>query len=165
MKLYVFNYGKNNNGKSRNQSINIERLLFLTCIGVFILMLFVQAALTSPSVRTFINGTSTLEGIPLETEEYLYAEGEIELKLLSNNSNEDLKILLNGEELTAFSQDSIKLTVKNGDVIEIDASNSYENNIVEIASKSENIATDCLGKKLSVNGKIKQLVKLKVLEK
>jgi hypothetical protein len=162
MKFVVYKYRENQRGKSKNQNINIEKMLFLSVIIVFILMLLVQAALTNPTVRTFLNGHSTSEGIPLEQEEYLFSQGQIELKLLSENANENLKVLLNGDEITAFSQDTILLTVKNGDIVEIDGSDTPGGNEVEIVSKSDNVITDCQGKKLSVDKDVKQLVKLRV---
>lgn len=162
MKLIFFNYKLNSKKRNKIQKLNIERLLFLSCIIVFVLMLLVQAALTSPSVRTFLNGSSSLEGIPLETEEYMFAEGKLGLKLINCQRNYSLKVLINGEDIQAFDENIVNLKVRNGDVVEIDGSGTSEENEVEIVSKDENIISDCLGKKVSVNGNVKQLIKIKV---
>lgn len=162
MKLILFNYKQFSRGRHKDQKLNIERLLFLSCIIVFILMLFVQAALTSPSVRTFLNGQSTLEGQPLGVEEYMYAQGILGLQLISSQSNSELKILLNGEQFEVFNENVVNLSVKNGDVIEIDGSSVMGENEVKIVSKSTNITNNCLNKNIKVNGNIKQLIKVTV---
>ena len=73
--------------------------------------------------------------------------------------NEDLKLLVNGDEVAAFSQKLINIKVKHGDVISIDGSLAGESE-VEIVSASTNIISNDIGKRIKVNSNVKQLTRI-----
>lgn len=154
--------GKGNEKRRSTFGVNIERVLFLSFIAVFVLLIAVQAALLNPSVRTFLTSDSEYEGAPLALEEYLFEEGELGLSLVNAESSPKLKVLVNGDEVANFSIKKIDIKVRNGDVVEIDGSQLKNPAEVEIFSKSDNVITDCLNKKIKVRSNITNLIKVNV---
>ncbi|MCX7709609.1 MAG: hypothetical protein N2484_07130 [Clostridia bacterium] len=148
--------------KSRIVHLSFERVLFLLFIATFTLLVIVQAAMTNPTVRTFLTADNEMAGTPLGVEEFLYEEGSISLKLVSEESDPDLRVLINGDEVAAFNENIVNISVKDGDVVEIDGSSSFKEAKVEIVSKSENIATDCIGKMVNIRSNIKKVTDIRV---
>ncbi|MCX8132148.1 MAG: hypothetical protein N3I35_18895 [Clostridia bacterium] len=161
-------YKKRNNTFTRvdsyrqKQKFSFERFMFFTFIIAFTLLVIVQTALISPSVRTFVNGNDEFEGTPLGVEEYLYEEGEIGLKLLSGSPDGRLKVLINGDEAAVFNNSVISLPVKDGDIVEIDGSGIQDEAEVIIITKSENIDSECANKRVRIKSGVKKLTQVKI---
>lgn len=158
--FYHFNGDKKN--KKNAARFNIERFLFLAFIVTFIIMLAAQAALTNPSIRTFLTAESEFEGTPLGVEEFLYHEGEIGLELISADKNPNLKILVNGDDIEVFTAKVMIIPVKDGDVVEIDGSGIKGNAEVAVISKSDNVLEECIGKRVKVQSNVKRIAKVQV---
>lgn len=166
MKVVVFRTGKGKNkDRSHERTINprfgFERILFFSFIILFAVLVLVQAALMNPTTRTFLVNDTGLEGSPLQFEEYLFSEGEISIALCSADINEDLKLLINGDEVAAFSENVINLKVKEGDVISVDGSITEEAEVA-IVSASDNIKLDNIGKRTKVSSDVKQLARITI---
>ncbi len=163
MKFIVFK--ANTRGKQPNKRdyrLSFERLLFILFILTFSLLIIIQTALINPSTRTFLTSDSELEGTPMGVEEFFYEEGSVSLSLLGEEPNPELKVLVNGEAVAAFDEMLISVDVKDGDVVEIDGSSSGTGAGVEVVSKSDNIKTQCVGKKVSVKGNIKKVTDINI---
>ena len=164
MKIIIFKTSRKQK-KQRNKKIFsayiFEKILFSTFVFVFISLIIVQAAMTNPNVRAVLVSENSLEGNPLQNEEYLYKRGEIFISLKSEDKNKKVKVLLNGDTVAAFTSNIIKLYVKDGDVVEID-STMADNAEVEIISASSNIIDKYKGTKLKLNSEIKQLAKIQI---
>ena len=161
MKFLFFKVtGKKNS--VRNASVNVERILFNISILLFILMIIIQAILTNPQARDYLNVTGTFEGKPLAIEEYLYKQGQIMLEASGNYQPDMLKALVNGEEAAGFNGKYLELMLKDGDVVEVDGSMLKSPVEIRIVSKTDNILTDCVGKTVRTQSDIKKLVKVKV---
>jgi hypothetical protein len=113
-------------------------------------------------MSTFLVKDEGFDGRPLASEEYLYEEGKISIALLESENNEDLKLLVNGDEVAVFSQNLITLSVKDGDVIEVDGSLTDNETEVEIISASENVAGIEVGKKIKVNSTIEEITRVSI---
>lgn len=162
MKVVVFSAGKKqkrSKAKSVNPGANFERVLFFLFVFLFVSLVVVQTAMMNPSIRTFFTGDTGLEGSPLQYEEYLFGQGKISVALCNEDFNEDLKLLVNGDEVAAFSQKTININVKDGDVISIDGSLAGESE-VEIVFASSNIKSGETGKRIKVNSNVKQLTRI-----
>lgn len=162
MKFLFYKVKKRKTQRSEALSMSVERLLFFSFIVTFILMIIVQTALLSPSIRTFLSVDSEYEGTPLALEEYLFEDGGLTLKLINSGKNNLIKVMVNGDPVAAFETSEINLRVKNGDVVEIDGSKSKSAEEVEITSKTDNVISDCLNKKVKVQSNIKTLVRVRV---
>ena len=113
MKVVIFKAGKEKKkigDRTAMRFINFgfEKVLFFAFVCIFIAIIFVQATLLSP-ISTFLVKDEGVDGRPLASEEYLYKEGEISIALLESENNEDLKLLVNGDEVAVFSQNLIKI--------------------------------------------------------
>lgn len=164
MKLIMYKVKQGKKNERRGNGISMERLLFLSFVVTFVLLVIVQAALTSPAVRETLSISDELEGVPLGVEEFLYNEGKLGLELVNEENNQELKVLVNGDEVEVFSSKYIDIAVKDGDVVEIDGSYVQGEIEVRIISKSDNISTDCIAKSVKVNSNIEKLVKVRVKE-
>jgi len=142
--------------------LNSDRVLII-CFGMFFLLLMtVQVALTSQTVRERFYMDDELEGTPLVGEVFLYDSGEIVLELIGRSSSPELKVLVNGDEACSFTSSVISVKVKNGDVLELDGSGLDEQLEVKVLSKSENIRSDFVNKKFSVKSGIRRIGKVRV---
>lgn len=108
----------------------ISAILF---IPVFILMIAVQVSNHLEPKGFFYTKSGGLPGKPIKSEEYLYSHGEIVLKLAGNVKDPLVKIQINGDEAGSFSENEITLKVKQGDTLQVDASESglYHGVIIE----------------------------------
>lgn len=160
MKFIVFRTSKpNNRSKStkKNFGLNFERFLFFSFVCIFMALIMVQAAMFNPTISAFLTKDSSFDGRALQLEEYLYDEGEISIALCDGNSNEDIKVLVNGEEVAAFTDNVVDLKVKDMDVIEIDGS-LVEGAEVEVVSTNGNFTENYEGKRVLLNKNVEKLL-------
>jgi hypothetical protein len=148
--------------KSRRFKFDMEKALVISFVVVMVIMICVQAILATPHLRTLIVRDIEFEGTPVSAQEYLYKEGEITLELMNKSLDQGLKVLKNGDEAADFSNNNVILTVKEGDVIEIDGTDSLGESVVSVKSCSENIDMSCIGKNITVDSEVKSLIKIKM---
>ena len=146
----------------KNFRFNIEQILCSLSIILFTIMIIMQGILTIPAARTSLVTNRELEGKPLGTEEYLYAQGEIVLGLKGKKTDENLKILINGKEIASFQTSNVILTVKDGDVLEVDGSDVPNSVEIEVANTSGNIIPGIIGKRVIVNSEVKKLTRVRM---
>lgn len=162
MKFSVFKVSRNTGRGLKSVKLNIEKVLFLTLIGAFIILVTVQTLLAIPATQPIFNSGAQSEGRPLGVEEYLYNAGEIVLALEGNEGDESLKVLVNGDEVADFANQDVRIDVKDGDVVEIDGSRCIGSKEVKIISASKNITDSCVGKSVKAKSNIKRLVHIRV---
>lgn len=162
MKVVFFRVDSQSKAKrTAKAKINIEKVLFVSFIAAFTILIIAQAALITPSVRTFMTGRTEFEGKQLGLEEYLYDEGKITLELFRDQTDSGVKILVNGDEVAAFNNSVVSLTVRDGDVVEIDGSSLDSPAEIAVVSKTSNISDECL-KKTVVKGNVKLLTQVRM---
>ncbi len=95
-------------------------------LGVIMLLLLFtsQFLMTNDTIRRIINPVERLEGEPIEQvflPEYTDIQEGIQIELeLEGQSQSLVKVLVNQEEITAFTRQRVVLDVSEGDMIEID---------------------------------------------
>jgi len=162
MKFLLYRVKRRRSNNRRTAAFNIERILFVAFVTTFVAMIIVQAVLMNPAVGTSLSINEEFEGAPLKAEEFLYAEGRLVLQLIEGVEDYNLKVLVNGDEAARFSDKNVEITVRDGDVIEIDGSDVENHARVAIVYKSDNILSDCVNKAVSVNSNIRRLVKVRI---
>lgn len=160
MKMKVFKFVKNKENKEK--ATNFENILFGVCILCFIILIAVQIILVTPVLRDKLNLTDTSIGLPLNGDEYLYNQGQITLKIVGEDPDPLLRILINGDFVAAFEKTEMDVSVKDGDVIEIDGSQTSVPHIVQVKSISANVSNKCKNASATVNSNIQKLVKVRV---
>lgn len=116
----------------------VEGILKTAFLISFALLMAVQVILTVPEVRSSLN-REALDGIPLGKQAYLVEPCKMELRLLNMENCPQLKVLVNGEEADAFNSDTVLLELRDGDVVELDASSMLIQARVQISAVSRNI--------------------------
>lgn len=155
----------NSSFKSRIVTINIEKIFVTAFFISFSLLIITQVMLTITDLREGISTNSSIEGVPLEKEEFLYKEGEIVLELLSEykSQGKDIKILVNGEEIGDFEYGQLSFKVKDGDILEIDSTRVSNRIDFIIKNKSSNVKIDNLSKKYTANREVLKIIKVKII--
>lgn len=161
MKINFFGFIKRTRGKKDRVTI-FEDMLFGACIVGFLLLVSIQAALLIPSVRDYFNLTDKSIGEPLSKDDYLYKQGQITVKMIGTEPDPTVQILVNGEIVAIFENLIMKVSVNDGDVIEIDGSHSLIGHIVMVDSVSENISSECSTSVAKINSNIQKLVKVQI---
>lgn len=162
MKLLVYRVNNKKKNKKNKPKINFENLLFISFIVMFTILIITQTALMSPNIENYISVDNQYERTSLKAEEFLYKRGEVSLQLQNMDSDDKLKVLVNGEVIGAFINKTLTLNVKDGDVIELDASDISNLDEVKIISKSDNIVSEILNKKIKVLSGVKMLTIIQI---
>lgn len=139
-----------------------ENVLFFMCILCFIILIAVQAVIANPSIREKFSLTDKSIGLPLNDNEYLYSQGQMTLRMIGENPDPTVKILVNGDEVAIFENILMSIYVRDGDVVEIDASHSLAEHIVKIDSVSANINSKSGVASVNVYSNIKRLVNVQI---
>jgi hypothetical protein len=143
MRLLIFKTDFRLQDSEKKGRLNSDRILIICFTLVFLLLMTVQAALTSQAVR-----------------ERLYIDDELE-----NSSNPDLMVLVNGDEVCSFSNRIISIRVRDGDVLELDGSGLDKQSEVKVLSKSDNVISDCINKKYLVKSGIREIARIRLNKK
>lgn len=159
MKVALFSQRIADKSENKKGAERFEWFMFKAFLTVFIILIAAQAALLNPSVKSSISDYY-IEGEPLGAEAYLFVPSRMELKLININNCPDLKVLVNGMEKGAFENNTILLDLKDGDVVELDASGVFVLAKVQISAVSENIK-DILGKTISITDGITTVTRVK----
>jgi len=139
-------------GKEKIKSFfdRFDRLLINAFFAAFVILVVVQAFNLWFRVSMPDPGSSFYEGEPLTQEVYLYTPCKMELKLTNIDSCPELKVLVNGEEYARFYDKTVLLELKEGDVVELDASEILVIAEVQVSGVSEN-RKEHLGKNFVVS--------------
>ncbi|HHV60365.1 MAG TPA: hypothetical protein GXX49_08815 [Clostridiaceae bacterium] len=140
----------------------IERSLTGFFIVFFLILMLVQIVFHFPGLSSVFLKNRDMEGALLGVEEYLYEEGELVVEILGEESREDIHVLLNGSFAGSFDNKFVVLKVKNGDIVEIDASSSGEGKIVAIRKVSENLDSALLSKQVATKKGVSILAKVRM---
>ncbi len=160
--MKVVSFRVRNKGARKISMPNVERYVFLLVVTAFSVLVIVQASLANPTVRNFLLSEKDFEGTPIGSEEYFYEEGSLTLRLIGEYSDPGIKVLVNGDEVAGFSQTELMIKVKNGDVVELDGSESVNKASVQVFSKSGKIDSGCVGKTIQVKSGIVKLTDIEV---
>lgn len=146
--------------RKKTAARRFERFLFKTFIIIFIIMIASQTAAIKPSMRSSALDDSYVNGELLSEESFFFTPCRMELKLINLDRSPDLKILVNGKEKYSFENSSVLMELKDGDVVELDASSVLTPAKLQISAVSENIS-GILGKTISASEGITLVVKIK----
>lgn len=166
MNLLKFSHKKNEKDPreviTKDSGTNFENILFKTSLILFFVLISVQIILVIPSVREKLNLTDKSIGLPLSNDEYLYNQGQVMIRLVGEEPDPTVKILVNGDEVAIFENIKMSINVKNGDVIEIDGSESVTGHIIRVESLSSNINSSYINAIAKVENNIQRLMKVQV---
>ncbi|MHB8063461.1 MAG: hypothetical protein ACYDG2_12650 [Ruminiclostridium sp.] len=161
MKIKVFKFRKGLES-DKDRATVFENLLFGTCIVCFVVLILIQIVLVIPSARESLNLSDKSIGVPLSKDDYLYNQGQVTLKMIGNDPDPMVRILVNGDAVAMFENLIMNIAVNDGDVIEIDGSSSLIGHIISVEAVSTNINSKCITSVAKVESNIQRLVKVQV---
>lgn len=154
--------GRIKRNKRAKSEETFEHLLYFSFVVIFFVLVISQTILMSPTMHSYLETNNSVEGVPLGPEEYLYDRGKISLALSGREIDENLKVLINGEEAAAFSVNELDLEVKSGDVIEVDARNSELPVNIEVVTASSNMSSVYIGQIFKISSASQKILKVRL---
>ena len=121
---------------------------------LFAALIISQLMLMNQTVKTVISRTDKLEGKSIEDSQLFIKEGEIELSVENAASLRDLVFYINGDKVSGATGRSIKLTVKDSDVIEVSGAGYIDMVVLKVTAVSDNVVVPELGKLVYVNNNL-----------
>lgn len=121
---------------------------------LFTALIIAQLLLLNQTVKTFISRTDKLEGISIADSQLFIKKGEMELSLENGSSLSTLAFYINGDKTAAASGKSVKLQVKDSDIIEVSGAGYDDLAILKVTSVSDNVIVPELGKLIYVNNNL-----------
>lgn len=148
----------------RARTSRFERFLICGAAVLLVLLFVSQAALTQPAFRKMLSLTDQLEGKPVvEDKEDAPASVRppavndnmyyLDLKIISNDKNVSLNVLVNRETVASFSHsDTVRIPVRDGDLVEVEGAEE-ENVEIVVEDVSRQIVLPAVGKKVTYFGR------------
>ena len=134
-----------------------NRINVLISKGIVILLaalILTQVFLMNQNVKTVISRTDRLEGKSIADSQLFIKKGEIEISIENFSALKSLDFFVNGERIPAAAGRSVKLQVKDGDVIEVSGAEFSDVAVLKVTSLSDNITVPELGKLIYVNNNL-----------
>ncbi|HZK25383.1 MAG TPA: hypothetical protein VFC74_08345 [Oscillospiraceae bacterium] len=147
----------------QERTSRFERFM-LKCVGVMLfLLLLTQALLTRPDFRSILSLVDRFEGTPVTQQEpdqpaisRPVVDNEqryLRLSIINDADGTGIKVLVNGETVTAFADgSSVLVAVHDGDQVEVDSKVPTEDVVIAVTSVSEGIIAPIEGKQITFFG-------------
>lgn len=117
----------------------IEKRLVLLSIICFVLLITVQVVMTNPSARNILTQEEEVEGVFLQKSGQIADQETIVIELVDLKSMGNLWVMVNGKRIARFSGKRVTLSVSDGELIEIDSTDTNTPAKVRIAEFSKNV--------------------------
>ena len=134
-----------------NRINNMLYRILIVLIAVFIVS---QATLLNQTLKTFISRTDRLEGQSIADSQLFIKKGEIEISVDNYSVLKPLVFYVNGEKVSTPEGTTIKLQVKENDVIEVSGAGIGDTVVLKVTGTSEDIMVPELGKLIYVNNNL-----------
>lgn len=118
----------------------IERKIIILSVICLSLLASVQLLMTNPFVRNVLTQEEKVEGVFIRNSQDMIEKGTLVLELVDCNKMDRLWVMVNGQRIARFSGKQIILPVSNGELIEIDGTDTNKPVKVKISSFSKNIS-------------------------
>ncbi|HOE57490.1 MAG TPA: hypothetical protein PLL98_02625 [Bacillota bacterium] len=129
---------------------------------LFAVLIASQALLMNNTAKTFISRTDKYEGKAIAESQLFIKKGEIEIYIENYQTLRPLIFYVNGDSIVAPAARSIKLAVKNNDVIEVSGAGLPDTAILKITSVSNNIVVPEPGKLIYVNDNLEMIDRVRL---
>jgi hypothetical protein len=141
----------------------LERILIICFTICVLLLITAQFLMTNPSIRVFLTQEENAEGAFFEQSGTIYDKGILSIELIdSARLRDDAWVLVNGLKVTNFTQKQVSISVKDGDLVEIDGTKVSNAFAVKVSSYSSNAKLIIDNSSLVVNRSIGVLARVKL---
>lgn len=143
-------------------NIKIEKVLIGGFAICFTILIIAQLLMLNRDIRVFLTQEKKVEGVILIGSGAVYSKGVIVLELDDLDGAENVWILVNGKKVANFRNKQATISVKDDDLIEIDATQITEKVRVKVVSYSNNVKFLINNNYLECEKNIKVLARVKV---
>lgn len=121
-----------------------------------------QALLMNQTIKTFISRTDKLEGRSIAESQLFLKRGEIQISIENYSTLKPLIFYQNGERVPSPTGRTIKLQVKDGDIIEASGGSINDTAILKVTAVTSNITVPQPGKLIYVNDNLAIIDRVKI---
>lgn len=132
----------------------INNSLYRILAVLFAVFLISQVILLNQTLKTFISRTDKLEGKSIADSQLFIKKGEVEITVDNYSTLRPLIFYVNGESLKTPVGKSIKLQVKENDVIEVSGADCSDTVVLKVTGVSGDIMVPEPGKLIYVNNNL-----------
>lgn len=152
----------------RHYAKTVERWLLRAAVFGILLLVTVQALLKDDPARGYLTYIERLEGTRLEEPLAIPATATprtyvIVIHLVSREQAERARVLVNGVAAGDFAQPRLQMSVRAGDVIELDGSAYQETLRFRVTATSRDLVRPALGREIATKGDVRSLGAVAVL--
>ncbi len=140
----------------------IDRLINRIMTVFFAVLIISQILLLNQTAKNLISRTDKLEGKSVADSQLFIKKGEIEISIESHSSLRPLMFYVNGEKADTNGSRSIKLQVKDSDVVEVGGAGYNDTVILKVTGVSDNIIVPELGKLIYVNNNLVMIDRVRI---
>lgn len=142
-----------------NDSLNSwwDRINAVIGRGIVLLLatlILSQILMMNQTVKATISRTDRLEGKSVADSQLFIKKGEVEISIENYSALKPLTFYVNGDSVATPAGRTIKLQVKDGDVIEVSGADYNDMAILKVTTVSDNITVPELGKLIYVNNNL-----------
>jgi hypothetical protein len=149
--------------KKNNFTLKIEKLLIKAVIAGLILLVGFQFIMLNDTARVFLNYTAGLEGSSFGADGMLTKEGRIYILLENEMLMPGVQLLVNGEPAASFNRREIELTVRNNDLLELDAARVNDEYIhISVVGISDNVLQPSVGLRVKAKSRIETISRVRL---
>lgn len=132
----------------------VNNILYRILAVLFAIFLAAQLILLNQTLKTFISRTDKLEGRSIADSQLFIKKGELEISVDNYSVLRPLVFYINGESVGTPGGKSIKLQVKENDVVEVSGAGYGDTVVLKVTEVSENIIVPEPGKLIYVNNNL-----------
>ncbi|KAA5807683.1 hypothetical protein [Thermoanaerobacterium thermosaccharolyticum] len=132
--------------------ISFDNLIAFFVIAGFLTVIITQVLMLNDNIRVFLNSTEKIEGININT--YLSKDGTLKLELVNMEKAQNAYVLINGDPKYSFKNKSVDISIKQGELIEIDGTKYKQTLYIKVADSSDNVIEPQRTAVVKVNGDI-----------
>lgn len=140
----------------------INNLLYRILIILIAVFMVSQVILMNQTLKTFISRTDKLEGQSIADSQLFIKKGEIEISVDNYSVLKPLVFYINGEKVSTPEGTTIKLQVKENDVIEVSGAGHGDTIVLKVTGTSEDIMVPELGKLIYVNNNLVMIDRIRL---
>jgi hypothetical protein len=132
--------------------ISFDNLIAFFVMAGFLTVIITQVLMLNDNIRVFLNSTEKIEGININT--YLSKDGTLKLELVNMEKAPSAYVLINGDPKYSFKNKSVDISIKHGELIEIDGTKYKQTLYIKVADSSDNVIEPQRTAVVKVNGDI-----------
>lgn len=140
----------------------IEKRLILLSIFSFALLIIIQIIMMNPFARNVLTQEEKVEGVFLQKSNEAIDKGELVLELVNCNSMDKLWVMVNGKRVARFLGNRVRISVCDGELIEIDSTETSKSAKVKIASFGNNLSIEKSRNVIETQRNIETIARIRV---